>query len=454
MPRSVRLLIAASVLVLLSVALPAAEPTSPRTPAERGYAALTTQALNNAIWNWGDYEQVWRRWGLKEKPSDYPRAFAERYGLHAAPYPNGELPMGLRETKGLIGGRGVTNDCMICHGGSIFGTSYIGLGNTALDIEALFEEMSGLSGGPRRALFPFANVRGTSEAAAMAVFLISIRDEKLALRSPPLDLGLKADLCEDVPPWWHLKRKKTIYADGGTDARSVRTLMQFTLSPLATPKKFPDLEPTFKDIQAYLKSIEPPKWPFPTDERKVAAGKRLFSRDCARCHGSYGPDGKYPNKVIALEEIGTDPTRTLGISEKAKEHYLKTWFGQETTPEGEKLGYALTRGYQAPPLDGIWATAPYLHNGSVPTLYGVLNSSARPMRFTRSFRTGVEDYDLERMGWKVTEVKEPPAATLPAIERRRIYDTSLPGRGNGGHTFGDALTDAERFAIIEYLKTL
>src|SRR5262249_18337070 len=105
-------------------------------------------------------------------------------------------------------------------------------------------------------------------------------------------------------------------------------------------------------------------------------------------------------------------------------------------------------------LDGIWATAPYFHNGSVPTLYHVLNSRARPRIYTRSFQTGVEDYDAVKAGWKITVLEKGPEASLPPIERRKVYDTTQPGRSNGGHTFGDAFTDEERSAVIEYLKTL
>ena len=89
----------------------------------------------------------------------------------------------------------------------------------------------------------------------------------------------------------------------------------------------------------------------------------------------------------------------------------------------------------------------------VPTLYHVLNSKSRPKVFTRSYRTGEADYDKDRVGWKVTEVP-PPDAKAPGYERRRVYDTAQPGRGNGGHTFGDDLTDDERAAVIEYLKSL
>ena len=112
-------------------------------------------------------------------------------------------------------------------------------------------------------------------------------------------------------------------------------------------------------------------------------------------------------------------------------------------------------GYQAPPLDGLWATAPYFHNGSAPTVYDVLNSKTRPKIFTRSYRTDLDAYDPEKLGWKVEVLDEPPDLDkTPPIERRKVYDTTKPGRGNGGHTYGDGLSDAERRAVIEYLKTL
>ena len=81
-------------------------------------------------------------------------------------------------------------------------------------------------------------------------------------------------------------------------------------------------------------------------------------------------------------------------------------------------------------------------------------SKRRPKIFTRSYLTEKEDYDPEKLGWKITVLKGPADPEQPAIERRKVYDTTQPGRGNGGHTFGDDLTEAERMAVIEYLKTL
>ena len=431
------------VFALASPAL-AADPAA----AERGKKALTETAFIKAFWPRPGYDNLWRVWGLSEKPADYQAAVRERFGLHPAPYPNGDLPMGLRKADLLIG-TGVGIDCMACHGGSILGKSYVGLGNSVLDVHALFEELGAASANPVKLPFAFSRVRGTSEAGAFAVYLLGFRNPDLSLTSDYRDLGLRDDACEDVPAWWLLKKKKMMYHVGATDARSVRSIMQFMMHPLTTPQEFHKAEPAFRDIQQYLLSIEPPKYPFPIDAAKAKHGELVFKDNCARCHGTYGENWTYPNKVVPLDEIGTDRKRYENIGRPFGEAYNASWFAQE--PGVKPLRE--TGGYQAPPLDGVWATTPYFHNGSVPTLAGVLNSKARPKVFTRSFHTAEGDYDKQRVGWKVTEV--PPAdPKRPAFERRKVYDTTQPGRGNGGHTYGDALSPDDRAAVIEYLKTL
>jgi mono/diheme cytochrome c family protein len=421
--------------------------------AERGRQALLGRNFVPPSYSVRAYDTVWKQWGLAEKPSaaDYDRLLRERYGLHAPPYPNGRYPMGLREADQVFGlGKGVSVDCLMCHGGSIAGQSYVGLGNSALEIQAFFEEMAVADGRPPRTPFVFGNVRGTSEAGGMAVFLLGYREPDLRLRGKPVDLDLHDDLCGDPPAWWLLKKKKTMYHTGSTDTRSVRSLMQFMLSPLNMPSVFAQEESTFADIREFLLSLEPPKYPLPVDRALAARGEAIFSSNCARCHGTYGAKWTYPNRVVPIDQIGTDRRRFDGITKKFGDYYDKSWFGKG----GQYLPHELV-GYQAPPLDGVWATAPYFHNGSAPTVYHVLNSKARPRVFTRSYRTELDAYDAKRLGWKVEELAAAPdAAGLSAVEIRKVYDTSKPGRGNGGHTFGDKLTDDERFAVIEYLKTL
>ena len=97
-----------------------------------------------------------------------------------------------------------------------------------------------------------------------------------------------------------------MYYDGRTDARSVRSNMQFLLGENSL-EELKALEPTFRDIQAYLKSLKPPKYPFAIDATKAARGRTSSPRTAAECHGTYGPDGEYPNKIVHLDVIGTDP---------------------------------------------------------------------------------------------------------------------------------------------------
>jgi mono/diheme cytochrome c family protein len=267
------------------------------------------------------------------------------------------------------------------------------------------------------------------------------------LRAERFDFSARDGMVEDPPAWWLLKKKKTMYHTGSTDARAVRALMQFMLTPLNGPSDFHREEKTFRDIQAYLLTLQPPKYPSAIDEALAAKGQKIFTATCARCHGTYGEKWTYPNKIVPLDEIGTDRSRHDGLSKEFGDYYNRTWFAEESKS-------VFTDGYQAPPLDGIWATAPYFHNGSVPTVYHVLNSKARPRIFTRSFKTDADAYDATKLGWKTQELKQPPDPALPAFERRKVYDTTQPGRGNGGHTFGDKLTEEERMAVIEYLKGL
>jgi hypothetical protein len=423
-----------------------------KSAAERGYEAIIGRTFVPGLWSTRTYENVWKQWGIDQKPDNYAEAIMARYGLHAAPFDNKGLPMGLRRTRGLLG-ESITNDCLICHAGSIAGQSVIGLGNASLDFQSLFNEMYATEGLPFRFPFHFSNARGTVEAGALLGYLMQFRDSDLRPQKPPLKLRYRDDLFEDVPAWWHLKRKQTMYHNGGVSARSVRSIMTFMLSPLNTSEWIKRQEPVFRDIQAWLETIEAPRYPFEIDSALAARGADVFRQNCVRCHGTYGPGGEYPNKHVPLEVIGTDRNLAEGFSIEFLAHYADSWFAQESGPDGDSY-VQFKPGYQAPPLDGIWATAPYFHNGSVPTVYDVLNSSGRPAVFTRSYRTEREDYDTHKLGWRVTALEEPPAEDLDARTARTIYDTTRPGRRNSGHTFGDHLSDADRMAVIEYLKTL
>ncbi|WP_435017597.1 c-type cytochrome [Tundrisphaera sp. TA3] len=437
----------------LAVSIPAFGDEPDPAAVERGRVAMTGTGYLKPGWTAEAYARAGQLWDTpapdpSADPEAYAAAFRQRYGLPPAPFPNDGLPMGLRRGNGPDGTKvGMQIDCLTCHGGSIGGTSYVGIGNTTLDLKLLLNDLTRAEG---RRLPPQTIVinssRGTVNAGMFSVILLSLRNPDLSFRMLPLPLG--ANLPEiDVPAWWLLAKKKTMYYDGRTEARSVRSNMQFMLGE-KTLEEFKDLEPTFRDIQAYLKSLKAPRYPFPIDAARADRGRSVFEASCARCHGTYGPDGKYPNKVVDLETIGTDPARSLGLSDRMVAHYNSTWFGEEGAVHDE------VPGYQAPPLDGVWATAPYLHNGSVPTLATLLRSGDRPARFYRPPSTDFGHYDRAAVGWKFDLPAASGDGSPDPARARYLFDSSRFGLGNGGHTFGDKLTDDQRADVIEYLKTL
>ncbi len=99
--------------------------------------------------------------------------------------------------------------------------------------------------------------------------------------------------------------------------------------------------------------------------------------------------------------------------------------------------------YKARPLEGIWATAPYLHNGSVPTLYDLL---LPPEQRPKTFAVGTREFDPQKVGYSTN-----PTAPGNSF----VYDTRLAGNSNKGHVYGvDALSQTQRLELLEYLKTV
>ena len=127
---------------------------------------------------------------------------------------------------------------------------------------------------------------------------------------------------------------------------------------------------------------------------------RIVSQDSAEevarvDAGARGDGGVVVEQPERQLTVGAREQHPLGVGLEFAKAYNSSWFAKEPTGHWFLPGKPVkfTPGYQAPPLDGVWATAPYFHNASVPTLYAVLNSRARPRIFTRSFRTAEEDFD-------------------------------------------------------------
>ena len=194
-------------------------------------------------------------------------------------------------------------------------------------------------------------------------------------------------------------------------------------------------------VEAWLLDLGPPAWPLPVDKTLAARGAALYARYCADCHGASGSDfaGPKVGHVTPIADIATDParldsyTRDLAVNQATLyagyphrfRHFRKTW------------------GYANMPLDGIWLRAPYLHNGSVPSLRDLLEPPAqRPTRFWR----GYDVYDPDRVGF-VTHG--------PEAERiGTVHDVGARGGSNRGHAFGTTLPAADKADLLEYLKTM
>jgi hypothetical protein len=439
-------------LIVVVAPAPLAAFASEKTPAERGRQIIFHQSLNPAIWSTAAYDNLWKTWGVAEKPANYLEAVKARYGLSTAPFDNHGLPMGLQQGKRLIG-KGIVNNCLLCHGGTVAGQTIVGLGNSALDLQGLFEDLTKADDFVLQFPFKFSYVRGTIDPLNPLIYLMEFRDPELNVR-PQMKLGYGGNVSSDPPAWWLIKRKKTRDWTGGIDARSTRVDMANLLTPLNSADYVRKQEDAFVGIEAFVRSIEAPRYPFAVDVAKAERGRALFTATCVRCHGSYGPNGTYPNKIVTFDEIGTDRVLGEALRPDLAEHFNKSWLARELGPEGKPYQFIDAKGYQAPPLNGIWATAPYFHNSSAPTVYHVLNSKARPKYYTRSYGTAPEDYDQAKLGLKISVLEKAPGASLSGFELRKIYDSTRPGLANTGHTYGDELTDEERFEVIEYLKTL
>jgi Cytochrome c len=193
--------------------------------------------------------------------------------------------------------------------------------------------------------------------------------------------------------------------------------------------------PSLERIQAWILDLKPAQYPFAIDRGLAERGQGLFAAHCAACHAVGGEKTGTP---IPDDLIGTDRSRLDSWTESAQQA-----FNALDEYRWRYTHFRKTSGYVTGLLDGIWTRAPYLHNGSVPTLWALLTEpSARPQKFYR----GYDVFDPKAVGFVVSG---------EAAQRSgRLFDTSLPGNGNGGHRFGTGLPDADKWALIEYMKSL
>lgn len=429
---------------------------------EQGYRYLTEKAYLSPDFDEEVLANIWRVWPeplrstAAQSTSTQRRQMAfSRYGFTPRPGQTWEGEAPVLPLQYVVNASGKwTMNCFSCHGGQILGETIPGLPNNRYALQTLSDEMRTIKLEMERPLarmdlgstvIPLGTTRGTTNAVVFGIGLMSQRDAELnVVANPFVPRFVHHDL--DPPPWWHYRKKSHIYIDGYAE-KGHRALMQFMLVRSNGPEKFREWESDFLDVKAYLESLRPPKYPFAVDENLARQGEEIFQRNCAECHGTYGENEFYPNRIVPIDEIGTDPVRLQAIPAEGRQRYGESWFGhfgkQETRSD--------TNGYMAPPLDGIWATAPYLHNGSVPTLWHLFHPEQRPVVWKRTSETG---YDQQRIGLEIEELNDLPPAPLSNSARREYFDTRKFGKSAAGHLYPEALTPDEKLAVLEYLKTL
>jgi cytochrome c peroxidase len=252
-----------------------------------------------------------------------------------------------------------------------------------------------------------------------------------------------------------------------------------------------------RDLEDLIAALRSPAWPSGTfgaiDEPAAREGEKLYRQEgCVDCHNVINrakPPKRIPIVMTPVEKVQTDPLVTEnyrrrkadsgGLSGKSlrsttggilpasvkKLEFLKDLTGQvqlgafldlygSTFDFWAKNGVALTFGvlttslesYKARPLNGVWATAPYLHNGSVPNLWELLKE---PDKRTPQFCVGNVEYDPVNVGYAA-----PSQGTVTCPEGTSLLDTRMRGNSNQGHPFGTRLKDREKRDLIEFLKKL
>jgi hypothetical protein len=261
------------------------------------------------------------------------------------------------------------------------------------------------------------------------------------LYAPPSDPPLIALSASDIPAGHALKLAHII---------AFFTVPALGVSPDTAEEVLPRIEP----VMRFLESYRPPAFPGILDRDLAEAGRKIYAARCSGCHGSYKKSARgdeemveFPNRFVPQVDMQTDPERWQTIDAKLLRAVSASAMGRYTVPHRAS-------GYVAPVLSGLWATAPYPHNGSVPTVWHLMHPDQRPKRFL----VGGHRLDFTRVGIEGAiddrGVMVYPANYVPWCTPS-LYDTSLPGLSSSGHEREfRSIAEAEKEALLEYLKLL
>jgi mono/diheme cytochrome c family protein len=254
-------------------------------------------------------------------------------------------------------------------------------------------------------------------------------------------LGIPVDNTignSDMESVWNMRTRVDHHYVNHWDGLLHGTLQDVVLSSAlgdsVLPKKLPLAD--LKRVEEFLLDAPVPRYPFKVDQALASQGGLIYQQNCALCHAV---GGTRTGQVVPVTEVGTDRHRLDSWTKQAADNYNA--FGASYPWKFNH--FQKTNGYTNVLLDGIWLRAPYLHNGSVPTLTDLLEPvENRP----KVFWNGYDVYDQAKVGFVTT-----------GAEAERFgskLDVTAPGNSNSGHLWGTTLTPEEKRALIEYMKTL
>ncbi|HYC57498.1 MAG TPA: hypothetical protein VEL28_21380 [Candidatus Binatia bacterium] len=473
----------------------------------------------------------------------------------------------MRHADGSWSGE-ITVTCHACHSGSVGGNGgagpgmIVGGGSSLADLNLLLRDMLALGWESSAATVLNLNrTRGRNNASLVNLAFAMAGIHGPEVMAQLVTSGSTADM--DTPAWWNMGHRPVKFVDGVFPMDAPRVDAIFYAPNLGTtPASQEWMRVNGPDMNAWVEALKAPVYPYPIDTGLAEQGAVLFhtldmwapergnpverpqgNGSCASCHGAYSPryvkDPAFLETpaleamaayIVPLDIIGTDPERVLANNEGVQQAGKTSFFGypqtsgtdQDCGPQNrEELRGDREIGYLAPPLYGVWATAPYFHNGAVPNLWEVLQPADRKQIWRRvsspvpaeqqdcvtcSVVTGYDTdlnraFDRQKVGWLYEEIPcQVESATTPSVspyvncnpdpdepqdplaeqiltefysgvllgwnlvsvppltdvhmEDRKIFNTRMFAQDNGGHEFNSVLTDQERLAIIEYLKTL
>ncbi len=408
----------------------------------------------------GDYVKGGVPEMIFRKAVDKPTIYLKRDAV------NEGIPHDYTAVKAFNGEIVIAPNCLQCHAQVFENTLYIGLGNTFIDFsdreslsvknlekaEKFLKTLAPKKWKASEHFFEVAKITGpqlytetvgVNPADRLGAVLAAHRDPVTFKWNAEAQLAIPAQVIpSDVPAWWLLKKKNGMFYTAFGRGDFGKFLMASNLLTVNDTSESAEVDSHMPDVLAYITSLQAPKYPKQINPALAENGRIIFNNNCAECHGTYGKEEQYPNLLIPQSIIQTDSL--LQVSNYSQPQFIE-WFNKSWFSSGDHPARLVPfKGYIAPPLDGVWITAPYFHNGSVPTLEAVLNSAARPKYWSRDFAK--PEYNYDDPGWRYSIHNN--------AGHRYIYNTTLPGYGNYGHYFGDKLSPEDRKAVIEYLKTL